>query len=317
MKTKISAVLISALMFLFAGGSFVSAQVSPTFHPSTAPLVSLPVIANATSTGTTLASLAKVTGVNTAVIAGTSDNKSGVVIGVVVAGAGTSGSATILQTGVASCNFDATSVVQNDFVTVSTATAGDCTDFGSTIPTDGSQVLGRVFGASGSGSLAYPVLFSVVPTASATLTGRTLTAPVITNGTTAVAATLSPTCAANSGQTIFIGATGGEVVTLPTPAAGCNFKFIITVSNTSAYNEIQTGTSQYLLGNVQHCATGIACLDFWADGSSTRALKMDGAHLGGLLGSVIRVEGTSATVWSIEGTNEGTATMTTTFTGTP
>ena len=41
------------------------------------------------------------------------------------------------------------------------------------------------------------------------------------------------------------------------------------------------------------------------------------ADLGGLLGSVIRVEGTSATVWSIEGTNEGTATMTTAFTSTP
>ena len=150
-----------------------------------------------------------------------------------------------------------------------------------------------------------------------TMTSPVIATPIMTHGVTAVGATLSPTCAAQSGQTILMGAATGEVVTLPTPAAGCWFKFIISVSNTSNYNEIQTGSSQYLLGNVQHCATGIACLDFWADGSSIRAIKMDGAHLGGLLGSDIRVEGIASTGWSMAGTNAGTAPMTTAFNATP
>ena len=162
MKNSICKILAGSMLLL---ASVVStfAQVSPVFHPSTAPLLPIMVVPNATSTGTTLASLAKLTGVNTALIAATSDNKNGVIVGIVVAGAGTSGSATIMQTGAATCNFDATSVVQNHFVTVSTTTAGDCHDAGATMPGDGSQVLGRVASPSGNGSLPYTVIFNVVP----------------------------------------------------------------------------------------------------------------------------------------------------------
>jgi hypothetical protein len=134
------------------------------------------------------------------------------------------------------------------------------------------------------------------------------------------AATLAPTCA-QSGSLILMGATTGEVVTLPAASAGnlgCWFEFVVTVSNTSNSNEIRTASSSnFLLGAVQHSATGIAPLTFWADGSSIQAIKMDGAHLGGLIGSVFTVTEISATVWSITGTNEGTATMTTAFNATP
>ena len=136
----------------------------------------------------------------------------------------------------------------------------------------------------------------------------------------AAAATLSPTCA-QSGSLILMGATTGEVVTLPATSAGnvgCWFEFVVTVSNTSNYNEIRTASSSnFLLGSVQHSATGIAALTFWADGSSIQAIKMDGAHLGGLIGSNFIVTEVSSTVWAISGTNEGTATMTTAFNATP
>jgi hypothetical protein len=135
----------------------------------------------------------------------------------------------------------------------------------------------------------------------------------------AVGATLSPTCA-QSGSLILVGAASGEVVTLPAAGAGtvgCWFDFVITVSNTSAANEIATTGSNYLLGSVAHSATGIAALTFWADGSSIKALKMDGAHLGGLIGSTLRVVGISATQWAISGTNLCTSPCTTGFTATP
>ena len=120
--------------------------------------------------------------------------------------------------------------------------------------------------------------------------------PGSTQNTIAAAATVALT-QAQCGSLVYVGAATGEVVTLPTPAAGCSFDFVVTVSNTSNYNEIETGSASiFLLGEAQHCATGIACLDFWANGTSTEAIKMDGAHLGGLIGSHFHVSGNSSTV---------------------
>jgi hypothetical protein len=146
-------------------------------------------------------------------------------------------------------------------------------------------------------------------------TANTLSQPAI-----AAAATLAPTCA-QSGSLILMGQTAGEVVTLPassTRNVGCWFEFVITTTNTSASNEIRTASSaNFLLGSVAHSATGIAALTFWADGTSIQAIKMNGSTTGGLIGGNFVVTCVSATQWSISGTNEGTATMTTAFTVTP
>ena len=146
-----------------------------------------------------------------------------------------------------------------------------------------------------------------------------LSSPIVggTQSTLAVGATRSLT-AAQSGSLVLMGATTGEVITLPTAAQGLWYDIVITVTNTSNYNEIRTSSgSQFLLGEVAHSATGIAALTFWADGTTIQAIKMDGAHLGGLIGSHFHVKGISTTQWEISGTNLGTATMTTAFTATP
>lgn len=138
------------------------------------------------------------------------------------------------------------------------------------------------------------------------------TQPVIPTG-----ATIAPT-AAQSGSIISFGATGGSVVTLPAPVVGMWFDLVITVSNTSASNEIRTNAgSVFLLGAVEHSASGIAPLTFWADGTATQAIKMNGSTTGGLIGSKFKVTCVTATQWSISGTNLGTATMSTAFTATP
>ena len=110
-------------------------------------------VKNASSTGTTLNKLAKLTGAPaTAVLASTSDT--GGMIGVVMDGAGTTGNAAIARAGIATCVFDATATVAGDYVQISSSVAGDCTDAGSTYPTSG-QILGRVLSTHGSGGGTY------------------------------------------------------------------------------------------------------------------------------------------------------------------
>lgn len=99
------------------------------------------IVANAGVTGTTVNTLTKLTGApSTAVIAAISDTRGAV--GITTGGAGTSGSATIQQSGQANCVFDGATVA-GDYVQISSTTAGNCHDVG-TVPANGTQVVGIV-----------------------------------------------------------------------------------------------------------------------------------------------------------------------------
>lgn len=107
-------------------------------------------IANAGTTGTTVNKLAKLTGApSAAVITATTDT--GGAIGVVIAGAGTTGSATIQMVGLIPCTFD-NSTTAGDYVQLSSSVAGDCHDAGATFPASG-QVIGQVVTSSSAGVL--------------------------------------------------------------------------------------------------------------------------------------------------------------------
>lgn len=111
-------------------------------------------VANEGITGTTTNYLAKLTGApSTAIVAGTSDTSG--IVGLVVSGAGTTGSALIARSGSASCAFDG-STTAGDYVIVSTTAAGKCHDTGAaTYPTGAVQVLGRVLSTNvGAGTYA-------------------------------------------------------------------------------------------------------------------------------------------------------------------
>jgi len=113
-------------------------------------------IPNAGTTGTTLNKLAKVTGAPaTAIIASTSDTNG--VVGVVVDGAGTTGSAQIARGGQASCAFDGATTA-GDYVQISSTSAGDCHDAGASYPGIG-QVIGRVLSTNASAG-TYSMLAS-------------------------------------------------------------------------------------------------------------------------------------------------------------
>lgn len=96
---------------------------------------------NDTSTGTAQHKLVTLTN-SLQGITPTTSQRDGI-IGLNVTGFGTSGEGTVLMTGKSTCTFD-NSTTAGDWVQVSTSTAGDCHDAGSTYPTNGHQVIGRV-----------------------------------------------------------------------------------------------------------------------------------------------------------------------------
>lgn len=103
------------------------------------------IIANASATGTTVNKFAKLTGApSTAVISSNGDTENA--IGVVTAGAGTTGNATITILGQVSCVFDGATTAGN-YVTIA-ATGGGCHDAGSTYPVAGAAY-GRVLSTNG------------------------------------------------------------------------------------------------------------------------------------------------------------------------
>jgi Collagen triple helix repeat (20 copies)/Stigma-specific protein, Stig1 len=112
-------------------------------------------VPNDTTVGTTQYRLARLAGSN-AVVASTSDTSG--FLGIVLGGAGTTGSSDIAQLGQASCYFDG-AITAGDYVVASTTSGGACHDIGATYPSSG-QVIGRVLSTNGSPGV-FPILLFV------------------------------------------------------------------------------------------------------------------------------------------------------------
>lgn len=147
------------------------------------------VIPNASSTGTTLNTLTKLTGApSTAVIAATTDTSG--IQGICVTGCSNAGTALIQTGGNAQCIFDGATTA-GDYVGISASVAGNCRDVGAT-PVSG-QSIGRILSTNAAGgtygiSLFGPEIQSsanqiVVPNASST--GTTLNTLTWINGNVA------------------------------------------------------------------------------------------------------------------------------------
>lgn len=104
---------------------------------------------NSGSTGTTLNTITKYNNSNpvNCRIAATTDTSG--MLGITVAGAGTSGTATLAYEGKIPCVFDGATTA-GDFVQISPTVAGNCHDAGATPPTTG-QVVGQVQTSNGGG----------------------------------------------------------------------------------------------------------------------------------------------------------------------
>lgn len=119
--------------------------------------VSRMVVHNASSTGTSTNKLTKLTGApSTAVVAAITDTSG--IIGVTVAGAGTTLNATIQLTGLTPCVFDGATTAGH-YVQNSATVAGDCHDAGASYPASG-QIIGRVLTTNASGGTYNVDLFT-------------------------------------------------------------------------------------------------------------------------------------------------------------
>lgn len=95
-----------------------------------------------------------------------------------------------------------------------------------------------------------------------TLTNKTLTAPVvtgqITTATTAVITTTKVIAASESGTTFFIDNATGFVTTLPVPAAGLHYTFVVITAPTSGNHTIVTNASANIIKGLQNSVAGDA-----------------------------------------------------------
>jgi len=105
------------------------------------------VVPNAGATGTSVNTLTTFSGSPSTAIIQPINHSLGVPVGITIAGAGTTGSATIQLLGQTSCVFDGATTA-GDYFASSTTTAGNCTDTGAT---PGIQSLGRVLSTNGGG----------------------------------------------------------------------------------------------------------------------------------------------------------------------
>jgi hypothetical protein len=161
--------------------------------------------------GTSANMLAKLTGApSTAVTPLTTDTRG--IVGIVVGGAGTSGTAQIAFDGVASCIFD-NGTTAGDYVSISSTTAGDCHDAGTAIPTSG-QILGLVLSTNVLSSTPRAMrLFSGVHMAALSVpTSATVSTAQSTNTT----ASYQDLTTAGPSVTVTVSSTGQALVTLTT-----------------------------------------------------------------------------------------------------
>lgn len=183
--------------------------------------------------GTILNSLAVVTGAGKVQSPGLSTADK--ILGIVTAGAGTSGSATLYQQGVTNCNFDGATTA-GDYVTISTVVAGDCTDAGTVRPH--SQTIGFVLSTNGSAGL-YAVNVQI---GGGVLGGGAYYADSFTGTDDCVRTNAAITTAiAAGGGTVFTPGYPGKVAVCTTPIAITHAGTIAPVS--LVINELLRWTS--------------------------------------------------------------------------
>ena len=135
---------------------------------------------NEGTTGTFVNQLVELTGAPSTVINASTSTTAGT-IGVVIGGAGTSGSAQVAIAGSAGCVFDG-GTTAGDYVVKSTTTGGDCHDAGATYPT-GVQVIGRALKTNASAVTSRIALFSAEERSSGgTVTSVSASAPLSSSG---------------------------------------------------------------------------------------------------------------------------------------
>ncbi|MCW1958305.1 MAG: hypothetical protein KIH64_007125, partial [Mycobacterium sp.] len=104
----------------------------------------------------------------------------------------------------------------------------------------------------------------------------------------------------------------GTVYTLPAPVKGMQFEFRTTVACTSnAHKVITDAATSFLVGSVMGGSLTVADSGdvFQGNGTTHRAVSMNGSTTGGLIGGSVTFTAISSTVWSVEGDYVGSGTL--------
>ena len=120
--------------------------------------------------------------------------------------------------------------------------------------------------------------------------------------------------ASESGSVVLFDSAAGIVFTLPTPAVGLYFDFIVKTtisSNAAKVITAATGT-QFLTGHILTSNSGTVA-GWLGDGSTDVSVSMNGTTTGGIEGAHIRFVAISTTLWAVEGVTSASGTTATPF----
>lgn len=143
-----------------------------------------------------------------------------------------------------------------------------------------------------------------------TLTNKTLTAPVITNTMTSVTVTPVAIHAGTSGSILLLDRAAGATITLPAPASGLEFEFIVKTAPTSGnYVIVTSGGANIIVVEVTPLEVNDTVDGIWDDNADTVTFVQNQAAKGDRIKFVS--DGTS---WYGSGVCKLTAAVTTSTT---
>ena len=123
--------------------------------------------------------------------------------------------------------------------------------------------------------------------------------------------------AADSGTVYGFNRAGGIVVTLPTPAAGITYTFLVETTFSGA-GQIKTATTDGtdgFLGNITMFDTGeIGETDNFQPVASNDVIDLGAIEQGWITGGIIKLYGVNTTTWFVDGTLMGDGVLATPFT---
>ena len=94
----------------------------------------------------------------------------------------------------------------------------------------------------------------------------------------------------------------GIIVTLPVAIPGLIFEFKTPVSvTTNNYKVITNQATEFLVGSIRTVKTDLTTLENIPDGTTHRAVTMNGTTTGGLKGTNLRFICLSSTIWEVTG----------------
>ncbi len=123
--------------------------------------------------------------------------------------------------------------------------------------------------------------------------------------------------AADSGGLCVFDKTDGALFNLPTASPGLFFDFIVdTALSSGSYKVLSASASEFVKGrliSIDTDTSNVIAVDQIGNGSTHRAVTMNGTTTGGMTGTQFRLTAISATVWAIQGYNLGSGVVATPF----